>query len=242
MGRRRALPRERHLRALLRRGAVRRARHRRLARADRDRGGLEGLRDERRSSSPCRSSARSASSSPAATSRSSATCRSSRAASGCARTRSPRRAPARTPRRCARPHAATANEYVLNGSKRFITNASVANLYTVFAKTDPARATRHLRLRRRGGHARLRGGAARAEDGDQRLDDRRARVRRLPHPRGQPARRGGRGIQRSRCASSTARGPASPRRRSGSPRARPTTRSTTRRRARRWASRSRSTS
>ena len=30
------------------------------------------------------------------------------------------------------------DEYVLDGSKRFITNASVANLYTVFAKTDPA--------------------------------------------------------------------------------------------------------
>jgi alkylation response protein AidB-like acyl-CoA dehydrogenase len=28
--------------------------------------------------------------------------------------------------------------YVLNGSKRFITNAGVAELYTVFAKTDPA--------------------------------------------------------------------------------------------------------
>jgi alkylation response protein AidB-like acyl-CoA dehydrogenase len=28
-------------------------------------------------------------------------------------------------------------EYVLNGSKRFITNAAVAGLYTVFAKTDP---------------------------------------------------------------------------------------------------------
>src|SRR5437660_7639828 len=28
--------------------------------------------------------------------------------------------------------------YVLNGSKRFITNAGVADLYTVFAKTDPA--------------------------------------------------------------------------------------------------------
>ena len=30
------------------------------------------------------------------------------------------------------------DEYVLDGSKRFITNAGVANLYTVFAKTDPA--------------------------------------------------------------------------------------------------------
>jgi alkylation response protein AidB-like acyl-CoA dehydrogenase len=28
-------------------------------------------------------------------------------------------------------------QYVLNGSKRFITNAGVASLYTVFAKTDP---------------------------------------------------------------------------------------------------------
>jgi alkylation response protein AidB-like acyl-CoA dehydrogenase len=30
------------------------------------------------------------------------------------------------------------DEYVLDGSKRFITNAGVAGLYTVFAKTDPA--------------------------------------------------------------------------------------------------------
>jgi alkylation response protein AidB-like acyl-CoA dehydrogenase len=31
------------------------------------------------------------------------------------------------------------DEYVLSGSKRFITNAGVAQLYTVFAKTDPTR-------------------------------------------------------------------------------------------------------
>src|SRR5205085_4279520 len=30
------------------------------------------------------------------------------------------------------------DEYVLDGSKRFITNAGVAELYTVFAKTDPS--------------------------------------------------------------------------------------------------------
>ena len=30
------------------------------------------------------------------------------------------------------------DEYVIDGGKRFITNAGVANLYTVFAKTDPA--------------------------------------------------------------------------------------------------------
>src|SRR4029453_2708414 len=29
------------------------------------------------------------------------------------------------------------DEYVLNGSKRFITNAGVASVYVVFAKTDP---------------------------------------------------------------------------------------------------------
>ncbi len=36
------------------------------------------------------------------------------------------------------------DEYVLNGSKRFITNAGVAKLYTVFAKTDPEAAHRGI--------------------------------------------------------------------------------------------------
>ena len=74
------------------------------------------------------------------------------------------------------------DEYVLDGSKRFITNAAVAGLYTVFAKTDPdGRPLRDLGVRRRVGHAGLRGGAARAEDGDRRLDDGRADVRRRAH-------------------------------------------------------------
>ena len=64
------------------------------------------------------------------------------------------------------------DEYVLNGGKRFITSAGVASLYVVFAKTDPDRAQRHLRVRRRGRNAGLRGGPHRAEDGDQGLDDR----------------------------------------------------------------------
>ena len=37
------------------------------------------------------------------------------------------------------------DEYLINGSKRFITNAGVADLYTVFAKTEPGRATRGSR-------------------------------------------------------------------------------------------------
>ena len=54
---------------------------------------------------------------------------------------------------------------------------------------------RHLGVRRRGDRAGVRGRADRAEDGDQGLDHRRALLRRLPDPRREPARRGGRGLQ-----------------------------------------------
>ena len=87
------------------------------------------------------------------------------------------------------------DEYVLDGSKRFITNAGVASLYTVFAKTDPE-----------AGHdgisafvveadapgfavARLepKMGISGSTTGELTFDE-------LPHPRREPARRGGRGL------------------------------------------------
>ena len=46
-----------------------------------------------------------------------------------------------------RRRALDGDEYVLNGSKRFITNAGVANVYTVFAKTDPDRGPRRASRR-----------------------------------------------------------------------------------------------
>ena len=121
------------------------------------------------------------------------------------------------------------DEYVLNGGKRFITNAGVAHLYVVFAKTDPE-----------AGHAGisafvveadapgLRGRPDRAEDGDQGLDDRRDLLRRLPHPGRQPARRGGRGLPDRDADPRPLAARASARRASASRRARPTTRSSTR--------------
>ena len=135
------------------------------------------------------------------------------------------------------------DEYVLDGSKRFITNAGVAEVYVVFAKTDPAAGHRGISaFVVEAGHARARDRADRAEDGDQGLDDRRGLLRRLPGARRRTGSARRARASGSRCGSSTARGRGSPPRRSGSPRARPTTRSSTPARARRWASRSRSTS
>ena len=59
------------------------------------------------------------------------------AASGSPPTRSRRPAPAPTRRRCARRPGARATSTSSTARKRFITNAGVAGLYIVFAKTEP---------------------------------------------------------------------------------------------------------
>ena len=76
------------------------------------------------------------------------------------------------------------DEYVLDGSKRFITNAGVAGVYVVFAKTDPAAGHRGISaFVVEAGTPGPRDRADRAEDGDQGLDDGRGLLRRLPRRR-----------------------------------------------------------
>ena len=167
MGRRRALPRARHLRPPLRRG-VRRHRHRDAPRARRDRGGLEGLRDER--AHPRGAGARLA----RAEARRLATSRRTRylptLASGewLRRLRADRGRVGLGLGRDADDRAARRRR-VRPRRRRSASSRTrrVADLYTVFAKTDPE-----------AGHAGisafvveadapgLRGRAARAEDGD----------------------------------------------------------------------------
>ncbi len=88
------------------------------------------------------------------------------------------------------------DDYVLDGSQALHHERGRREpLHGLREDRSGRRPPRHLGLPRRGRHAGLRGGAARAEDGHLRLDHRRAGVRRLPRPRGEPARRGGRGLQ-----------------------------------------------
>ena len=98
--------------------------------------------------------------------------------------------------------------YVLNGSKRFITHGSVANVLTAFALTDPKAGGRQgdERLHRRDRHAGLRGAARRAQDGDPGLTDRGADIRRRAGACRQPDRRRRVTASRSRCGRSTERG------------------------------------
>ena len=210
-------------------GGARRRRRRRADAARRDRGDRQGLRDD--GAHPRGAGARLARAQARGLARSSKQrylprLASRRVAAGLRAHRGGLRA--RTRRRCARRRAATATRYVLDGSKRFITNAGRrAALHRLREDRSGGGAQGHLLLPRRGGHARLPGRADRAEARDQGLDDRRALLRRLPRPGGEPRSARRARASGSRCASSTARGPASRRRRSASPRARPTTPSNT---------------
>ena len=81
------------------------------------------------------------------------------------------------------------DEYVINGSKTFITNGPRADFIVLVCKTDPERAPRrHHPLRRRPARRERREGAGlhrlrrAGEDGDARLRHRRTRLRRRPRP------------------------------------------------------------
>ena len=114
------------------------------------------------------------------------------------------------------------DDYVIDGSKRFISHASVADLVIVFAVTNPeaARASPDVVLRRRDGPAGLRRRPTRAQDGHSRLAHGRAHLRWPARAGHEPDRRGGRGVlaRHADVRALAARG--SPPRRSESPRAR----------------------
>ena len=71
------------------------------------------------------------------------------------------------PRRSRTTRKRDGEHYLLNGTKRFITNAPEAGIFTVMARTDPQRQgrARHLRVHRRARHARPVAGQDRQEDG-----------------------------------------------------------------------------
>ena len=84
-------------------------------------------------------------------------------------------------------------DWVLSGTKRFITNAPLADLFVVFARTDPDGRGRpgHLGVRGRRRQPGADGRAERSQDGPARRVDRRGDLRRRPRARRPPDRRGG---------------------------------------------------
>ena len=93
------------------------------------------------------------------------------------------------------------DEFVVNGSKMFITNGARADFIVLVVKTDPSKAPRRdqparrrpARRERREG-PRLQRLAQAREDGDARLRHRRTHLRGRPRPGREPARRGGQGL------------------------------------------------
>ena len=90
-------------------------------------------------------------------------------------------------------------DWVLDGSKMFITNGVHADLYFVAARTAPLDdgIARRFDVHRREGNAGIRGRAGARQVGLALVGHGRARVRRLPHARREPARRGERGLSRA---------------------------------------------
>ena len=89
------------------------------------------------------------------------------------------------------------DEWVIDGTKNWITNLGVADFYVVFAVTDPEAGhsrgiTAFVVEADRPGFSRRQ---ARAQDGDPRLADRPADLRRRPRPGREPDRRGRPGLQ-----------------------------------------------
>ena len=114
--------------------------------------------------------------------------------------------------------------WVLNGVKRWITNAGVSEFYTVMAVTDPdAGRERHLGVRRREGRRRGQLRRAGEEARHQGLADRRGLLRQRPDPRRPDHRRGGHRLQDGAADPRPHPARRSARRRSASRRARSTT-------------------
>ncbi len=87
-------------------------------------------------------------------------------------------------------------EWVINGSKCFITNASYAKFVTITAITDKGTGTaRHQRHHRAHRHARVHRPSGLREDGPARLQHHRALLRRRARAREEPRGRAGRGLQ-----------------------------------------------
>ena len=83
------------------------------------------------------------------------------------------------------------DEWVVTGTKNWISNLGIADFYIVFAKTDPSAAAlaRDQRVRRGGRPPWLQRRQGRAQARDQGLADRPADLRRRPDPRREPDRR-----------------------------------------------------
>ena len=110
------------------------------------------------------------------------------------------------------------DDYVINGSKMFITNAGTD--ISLARDRDRTHAGRtDLRVHRPGRHARLRDRTPAAQDRLARVRHARARVHRLPRPRGEPARGARARASTSSSRSSTTDASRSPRSPSGRRRA-----------------------